>query len=250
MSNLKATKRDNLTTGSNNKLRAEGFIPAILYGGKDANQNISVSKKEISNIINSDTFLSKVLELEVDGKKEKVIPRDVSYNVVSEEPIHIDFMRIVSGKKIVLEIPVKFINHPDSPGLKRGGVLNIVRRKVELKCPGENIPDEIVVDLTGTDIGTSIKISSVKLPEKVIPTITDRDFVVATVAAPTVIKEPEKPAEETPAEGAEGETPAEGAEVTAKDGDAAKKDDKTKDSAADKKPEEKKTAEKKSTEKK
>ena len=250
MSNLKATKRVNLSSGSNNKLRAKGFIPAILYGGKDQNQNISVSKKEISNIINSETFLSKVLELDIDGKKEKVIPRDVAYHVVSEEPMHIDFMRIVSGKKIILEIPVKFINHPDSPGLKRGGVLNIVRRKVELKCPAESIPDEIVVDLAGTDIGTSIKISSVKLPENVIPTITDRDFVVATVAAPTVIKEPEKPAEETPAEGAEGEAPAEGAEAAAKDGDPAKKDDKAKEGSADKKSTDKKPEEKKPAEKK
>ena len=249
MSNLKATKRENLTSGSNNKLRADGFIPAVLYGGKDPNKSISVSKKELSNIINSDTFLSKVLELELDGKKEKVIPREVSYNVVSEEPIHIDFMRIVSGKKIILEIPVKFINHSDSPGLKRGGVLNIVRRKVQLKCPAENIPDEIIVDLTGTDIGTSIKISSVNLPESVIPTITDRDFVVATVAAPTVIKEPEKPAEEVPVEGAEGEAPAE-ADAAGKDGEAQKKDDKAKEGGADKKPEEKKTAEKKPAEKK
>ena len=249
MSNLKAIKRENTSSGSNNKLRSEGLIPAILYGGKNPNQNISIQLKEIKNIINSDTFLSKVLELDIDGKKEKVIPRDVAYNVVSEEPIHIDFMRIVSGKKIVLEIPVKFINHPDSPGLKRGGVLNIVRRKVELKCPAESIPDEIIVDLVGTDIGTSIKISSVNLPENVVPTITDRDFVVATVAAPTVIKEPEKPAEETPAEGAEGEAPAEGAEATAKEGDGTKKDDKGKE-GADKKPEDKKTTEKKPPEKK
>ena len=250
MSNLKARKRENLSSGSNNKLRAEGFIPAILYGGKDPNQNISISKKEISNIIGSDTFLSKVLEIDLDGKKEKVIPREVSYHVVSEEPIHIDFMRIVSGKKIILEIPVKFINHPESPGLKRGGVLNIVRRKVELKCPAENIPDEITVDLAGTDIGTSIKISSVKLPENVLPTITDRDFVVATVAAPTVIKEPEKPAEEATSEGAEGDAPAEGTEAASKEGDAAKKDEKPKDGAADKKPEDKKSAEKKPAEKK
>ena len=249
MSNLKAIKRENTSSGSNNKLRSEGLIPAILYGGKNPNQNISIQLKEIKNIINSDTFLSKVLELDIDGKKEKVIPRDVAYNVVSEEPIHIDFMRIVSGKKIILEIPVKFINHPDPPGLKRGGVLNIVRRKVELKCPAESIPDEIIVDLVGTDIGTSIKISSVNLPENVVPTITDRDFVVATVAAPTVIKEPEKPAEETPAEGAEGEAPAEGAEATAKEGDGTKKDDKGKE-GADKKPEDKKTTEKKPPEKK
>ena len=250
MNNLKATKRDNLSSGSNNKLRANGLIPAILYGGKDQNQNISVSKKDFSNIINSETFLSKVLELDIDGKKEKVIPREVAFHVVSEEPMHIDFMRIVSGKKIILEIPVNFINHPDSPGLKRGGVLNIVRRKVELKCPAENIPNDITVDLNGTDIGTSIKISSIKLPENVIPTITDRDFVVATVAAPTIIKEPEKPAEETTAEGAEGDAPAEGAEATAKEGDATKKDDKAKDGAPDKKADDKKTPEKKPADKK
>ncbi len=250
MSNLKAIKRENSSSGSNNKLRSKGLIPAILYGGKDANQNISIEKKDVKNLVNSDTFLSKVLELDIDGKKEKVIPRDVAFNVVSEEPIHIDFMRIVTGKKIILEIPVKFINHPDSPGLKRGGVLNIVRRKIELKCPAENIPDEIIIDLAGTDIGTSIKISSVKLMENVVPTITDRDFVIATVASPTVMKEPEKPAEgEAVTEGAEGEVPAEGAELTAKEGDGAKKDDKTKE-GADKKPDEKKPAEKKPAEKK
>ena len=240
MNNLKAIKRENTSSGSNNKLRADGLVPAILYGGKNPNQNISVEKKVIKTIVNSDTFLSKVLELDVDGKKEKVIPRDVAFHVVSEEPIHIDFMRIVAGKKIILEIPVKFINHPDSPGLKRGGVLNIVRRKVELKCPGENIPDDITVDLAGTDIGTSIKISSIKLSENVVPTI-NRDFVIATVAAPTVMKEPEKPTEEV---AVEGEAAAEGAEAAPKDGEAAKKDDKAKD-GADKKPEEKKPAEKK-----
>ena len=136
MSNLKAIKRENTSSGSNNKLRSEGLIPAILYGGKNPNLKISIDKKMIKSIVNSDTFLSKVLELDIDGQKEKVIPREVAFHVVSEEPIHIDFMRIVTGKKIILEIPVKFINHPDSPGLKRGGVLNIVRRKVELKCPG------------------------------------------------------------------------------------------------------------------
>tara|TARA_X000001036_G_scaffold435436_1_gene476668 strand:+ start:860 stop:1594 length:735 start_codon:yes stop_codon:yes gene_type:complete len=244
MSNLKAIKREKTSSGSNNKLRAEGLIPAILYGGKNPNQNISIEKKDIKNIVNSDTFLSKVLELDIDGKKEKVIPRDIDFHVISEEPIHIDFMRIVAGKKIILEIPVKFINHPDSPGLKRGGVLNIVRRKVELKCPAENIPDDITIDLAGTDIGTSIKISSVKLDENITPTISDRDFVIATVAAPTVMKEPEKPAAEAAAEGAEGETPAEGTEAAAKEGEAPKKDDKAKE-GADKKPEEKKPADKK-----
>ena len=249
MSNLKAIKRNTVTSGSISKLRESGFIPAILYGGKDTNQKISIEKKAIRDIINSDNFLSKVLEIEIDGKKEKVLPREVAYNVVSEEPIHIDFMRIVAGKKVIIEVPVNFKNHPDSPGLKRGGVLNIVRRKVELKCPGENIPNEILIDLTGTDIGTSIKISYIKLPENVVPTITDRDFVIATVAAPTVMKEPEKPAEAA-TEGADGEPVAEGAEATAKDGEAGKKDEKGKDGSADKKSEEKKTAEKKPAEKK
>ena len=245
MSNLKATIRESNSTGSNNKLRSQGLIPAILYGGENPNQKISIEKKAIRDIISSDNFLSKVLDLEIEGKKEKVLPREVAYHVVSEEPIHIDFMRVVAGKKIILEIPVKFINHPESPGLKRGGVLNIVRRAVELKCPAENIPGDIIIDLKGTDIGTSLKISSVKFPENVAPTITDRDFVIATVAAPTIIKEPEKPAEET-VEGAEGEVPADGTDASAKDSETAKKDEKGKEAAAgDKKTDDKKPAEKK-----
>ena len=250
MNNLKAIKRESTSTGKNNKLRSEGFIPAILYGGKDPNANISISKKSIVNILNNESFLSTVLELDIDGKKEKVLPREVAYHVVSDEPIHIDFMRIVAGAKIIIEIPVQFKNHEESPGLKRGGVLNIVRRKVELKSPADKIPDDIVIDLSGLEIGTSIKISSVKLPENVTPTITDRDFVIATVAAPTIVKEPEKPAAEgeATAEGTEGEAAAtEGGEAApAKEGDAAKKDEKGKDQAGDKKP----AAEKKPTEKK
>jgi large subunit ribosomal protein L25 len=248
MNNLKATKRETVTTGQLNKLRESGFIPAILYGGKDPNATISVEKKLVKNILSSDSFLSTVLELDVDGKKLKVIPREVAYNVISDEPIHIDFMRVVSGTKIVLEIPVKFINNDDCPGLKVGGVLNIVRRKVELKCPADNIPEEIIVDLKGLEIGTSIKISFIRLPENVTPTIVGRDFVIATVAAPTVLKEPEKPAEgEVAAEGAEGTAPEAGAEgatpaAAGKEGDAAKKDDKgkSKEQATEKKQPEKK----------
>jgi large subunit ribosomal protein L25 len=143
-------------------------------------------------------------------------------------------MRIVKGGKIILEIPVKFINNELSPGLKRGGVLNIVRRKVELRCPAENIPTELVVDLDGLDIGTSIKISSINLPENVTPTIQGRDFVIATVAAPTVVKEPEKPAEGTEDGAAEGAEAAatEGGDKTQTDGEKAdgeksKEDDKS-----------------------
>ena len=134
-------------------------------------------------------------------KEEKVIPRDISFDPLSDEPIHIDFLRIIEGAKLALEIPVKFVNSEKSPGLKKGGVLNTVRRKIKVRCPTENIPSELVVDLNNTEIGTSIKISSIKLPENVVPTIQGRDFVVATVASPTVVIEPEKPAEETAVEG-------------------------------------------------
>ena len=246
MNNLKATKRETITSGQLNKLRENGLIPGILYGGKDPNAKISIEKRLIKNILNSESFLSSVLDLDLDGNKLKVIPRDVAYNVISDEPIHIDLMRVVPGTKIVLEIPVKFINSNDCPGLKVGGVLNIVRRKVELKCPAEKIPEEIIIDLKGLEIGSSIKISFIKLPENVTPTITGRDFVIATVAAPTVMKEPEKPADgevATGTEGAEGAEPVvAGADGTkpaeGKEGATVKKDDKAQ--ATEKKQPEKK----------
>ena len=250
MNSIVAIIRNTETKGQLNKLRDQGNVPAIIYGGKSENQKISLTKKQVKTLIEKENFSSDVLVLKIDDKEYNVLPREISFDTVSDEPIHIDFLRVVAGSKINLEIPVKFINDDKCPGLKRGGVLNIVRRKVELTCPTENIPKEIIVDLNELDIGASIKISSVKLPENVIPTITDRDFVVATVAAPTVIKEPEKPAEETTAEGAEGETPVEGAEAATKEGDQSKKDDKGKDSAPDKKTEEKKPSEKKPAEKK
>jgi len=231
MNILKATKRTTTSTGQINKLRSDGFIPAILYGGKKNNISISLKKLHLRDIIKTETFMSKVVDLNIDGNLEKVLPKDITYDPVSDEPSHIDFMRIVKGSRLVLEVPVKFINLGKSPGLKKGGVLNTVRRKVELKCPAENIPNEIVIDLDNTEIGTSIKISSVKLPENVVPTITDRDFVVATVAAPTILVEPEKTEETT----TEGELPVEGVAEDAttteegKDKSAKPSDDKTKD---------------------
>ena len=201
MNILKATKRKTTSTGQINNVRIGGFIPAILYGGKKDNINISLKKLHLKDIIKTETFMSKVVDLDIDGNLEKVLPKDITYDPISDEPNHIDFMRIVKGSRLDLEIPVKFINHDKSPGLKKGGVLNTVRRKVELKCPVENIPNEIVVNLDNTEIGTSIKISSVKLPENVIPTIMDRNFVVATVVSPTIVIEPEKTEETTTAEG-------------------------------------------------
>ena len=135
MSILKATKRTTVSTGQINKLRSDGFIPAILYGGKKDNINLSLKKLHLRDIIKTETFMSKVVDLNIDGSAEKVLPREVSYDPLSDEPIHIDFMRIVKGSKLTLEIPVKFINSDKSQGLKKGGVLNTVRRKVELKCP-------------------------------------------------------------------------------------------------------------------
>ncbi len=251
INNLKAAKRLTETKGQLSSLRLKGFIPAVLYGGKSPNLKLSIEEKFIKDVLKSENFLSTVIDLDIDGEKQKVIPRDVTYHVTTEKPTHIDFMRIVKGSKIILEIPVKFKNNNDCPGLKKGGVLNIVRRKIELNCQAESIPEDIEVDLAGLDIGASIRISSVKLPENTELTITDRDFVVSTIAAPTIVKEPEKPAEDTPAEGAEGDAAAVGETgtepgATAKDSDATKKDEKGKDSSADKKP----ATDKKSPEKK
>ena len=241
MDNLKATKRSISSHGKTNQLRADGLVPAVLYGGTKDNMNISLKKFLIEDIIKSDSFMSTVLNLDIDGSSEKVLPKDIAYDPVSDEPIHIDFMRIVEGAKLFLEIPVKFINNDKSPGLKKGGVLNIVRRKVELKCPAEEIPQEIIVDLENTEIGKSLKISTVKLPKNVSPTITDRDFVIATIASPTIIVEPEKPAEETPegteaaAEGAtEGTAEGEVKQEDGKEKSAKSTEDKTKSEEKDK----------------
>ena len=241
MNTLEANIRSTKTKGELNTLRSQGNVPAVVYGGQDKNQNISVSKKTLINLLERDNFLSNIIKLKIDGKDQNVLPRDVKFDILSDEPTHVDFLRIVKGGKVILQIPVKFINSDKSPGLKRGGVLNIVRRKVELKCPTENIPNELIVDLDGVDIGQSFKISAIKLPENVHPTIQGRDFVVATLAAPTVIKEPEKPAEAAEgaeatgeegatqaAEGAEGDGKAPPADATKseKKDDAKKGDDK------------------------
>ncbi len=222
MSIIQATIRDTKTKGQVNDLRSKGNVPGIVYGGEQPNEKISITTKELKNLINKENFLSNVISINLDGKEQKVLARNIAFDTVTDEPIHFDLIRIVKGGKIILEIPVKFINNELSPGLKRGGVLNIVRRKVELRCPAENIPTELVVDLEGLDIGTSIKISSISLPENVTPTIQGRDFVIATVAAPTVVKEPEKPAEAAEGEASEGaEAAAEGGDKTSSDGDKA-----------------------------
>jgi len=237
MNLLEANTRDTKSKGDVRSLRLKGIIPAIIYGGSEKNEKISVSKKTLKSLLDKEGFLSSIITLNINGKNQNVLPREISYNVLSDDPTHVDFLRVVEGAKIRIEVPVQFINHETSPGLKRGGVLNIVRRKIELKCPSEKIPESIVIDLDGIDIGESFKISSVKLAEGVTPTIIGRDFVIATLAAPTVMKEPEKPAAET----AEGETDgaAEGKEAApAADGD--KKENEEKKTPEKKAPDEKK----------
>ena len=223
MNSLDANNRNTKTKGELSALRNNGNVPAIIYGGEAQNEKISISKKILKSLIEKENFLSNIVTLNVDGKSQNVLPKEIKYHIISDEPIHVDFLRVVPGLKIKIEVPVQFINHEKSPGLKRGGVLNIVRRKVELRCPSEKIPENLVIDLEGIEIGESFKISSIKLETDVEPTIRGRDFVIATLAAPTVMKEPEKPAEAEAAqgaEGAEGEQPAaEAAEGDKKEGD-------------------------------
>ena len=223
MNSLDANIRNTKTKGELSSLRDNGNVPAVIYGGEAQNEKISISKKVLKSLIEKENFLSNIVTLNIDGKSQNVLPKEIKYHIISDEPIHVDFLRVVPGLKIRIEVPVLFINHEKSPGLKRGGVLNIVRRKVELKCPSEKIPESLVIDLDGVEIGESFKISSINLETDVVPTIRGRDFVIATLAAPTVMKEPEKPAEAETAEGtegAEGEQPAaEGAEGDKKEGD-------------------------------
>ena len=204
MNTLEANIRDTKTKGELSSLRASGNVPAIIYGGEAQNEEVSISKKLLKSLIENENFLSNIISINVDGKTQNVLPKEIKYDIITDEPVHVDFLRVVPGVKIKIEVPVKFINHESSTGLKRGGVLNIVRRKVELKCPSEKIPENLVIDLDGIDIGESFKISSISLDEEVTPTIQGRDFVIATLAAPTVMKEPEKPAEAEAAEGEEG----------------------------------------------
>ena len=211
MNTLNANIRNTKTKGELNSLRVNGNVPAIIYGGEAQNEKIAISKKLLKSLIDKENFLSSIITLNVDGKTQNVLPKEIKYDIITDEPIHVDFLRVVPGVKIKIEVPVKFINHESSPGLKRGGVLNIVRRKVELKCPSEKIPENLVIDLDGIDIGESFKISSISLDKEVTPTIQGRDFVIATLAAPTVMKEPEKPAEAEVTEGEEGAAGAEGA---------------------------------------
>jgi len=192
---LEVRARERAGTGAARAARRQGLVPGILYGGKEEPLPISMDDRAIRQAIQQPGFFSKLMQLKLDGKTVEVLPRDVQVHPVTEAPVHVDFMRVAADTKIKIDVPVRFENEAASPGLKRGGVLNIVRHEIEVMCAVSAIPEVFVFDLTGLDIGDSVHISRLALPPGVRLTITDRDFTVASVAAPTVAVVEEKPAE-------------------------------------------------------
>lgn len=200
---LKAEPRTATGKGPAYRTRQTGFTPAIVYGGKDAKpEPVMVVSRDLERHTSAGTFLTTPVLLDMGGKKTRVIPRDVQLDPVSDRPVHVDFMRLEKGAKITLDIPVRFKGHAESPGLKRGGTLNIVRHEIKLVCPADNIPEFLECDLAGLDINDSLHISAVKLPEGVRPTIA-RDFTVASVVAPSGMAEERAEAEAAAAAAAE-----------------------------------------------
>lgn len=206
---ISAKSRSGKGTGDARAVRREGNIPGVIYGAGMDSKTITINLRDIAKHYGTGRFTSTLFTLDLDGEKMRVIPREVQVDPVTEQPIHADFQRLVAGARIRLFIPVHFNNHGDSPGLKRGGVLNIVRHEIEFFCPSERIPQFIEADLKGMDIGDSLHISHIKLPEGLVPVIRSRDFTVATVAAPSAFTEVETKAATT----AEGEAAAGAAPV-------------------------------------
>jgi large subunit ribosomal protein L25 len=185
---LKAAAREATGKMANRALRAQKKVPAIVYGGEAGPEMVTLEYKAVHQHYQTGHFLSTVYLLDVDGKKERVIPRDVQVDPVRDFPIHVDFQRVGKSSRIDVAIPVHFINEEASPGLKRGGVLNIVRHEIECSCPADGIPESLVVDLTGLNIGDSVHIHAVKLPEGVTPVIAARDFTIAAIAGSAALK--------------------------------------------------------------
>lgn len=188
LTEIKATAREATGKVAMRALRAKKMVPGVVYGGTQEPANVALEYRIVWQHYQSGHFLSTVYMLDVDGKKERVIPRDVQVDPVRDFPIHVDFMRVSKTSRIDVEVPVQFLNEDASPGLKRGGVLNVVRHQIELSCPADAIPERIAVDLTGLDIGDSVHISDVTLPAGITPTITDRDFTIATIAGAAASK--------------------------------------------------------------
>jgi len=211
---LKAEPRDRLGKGPSYRTRKSGRIPGIVYGGESAPEAVQVDERTLGRLHGTGSLLQTLVMLELSGQKTRVIPRAVQLDPVTDRPVHVDFLRLTPGGRISLDIPVHFRGQENSPGLKRGGVLNVVRHEVALLCPVESIPEFIEGDLSGLDIGDSLHISAFALPEGVKPMIRERDFTVATIAPPTTFTE-ETPVAAAAVEGAEGAAPAEGAEGAA-----------------------------------
>jgi large subunit ribosomal protein L25 len=209
-----AEARDRAGKGAARAARREGRVPGVIYGNKQDPVMITVDPIELWKQVNAPGFFGRVYEIEVDGKTHRVLPRDLQLDPVTDQPIHVDFMRFSASTRVNVEVVVHFLNEDDCPGLRAGGVLNVVRHAVELHCAPDNIPEMLEADLTGLEIGDSIHISAITLPDGVEPTIADRDFTVATIAAPTVAE-----VSDEEAEGAEGEEGAEAAEEEGGDED-------------------------------
>ena len=185
MEKYKAIERSK-DTGSTYSLLNKGMVPGIIYGKGTEPTKIAFENKVLLKLMHTGAFYSTILDLDIEGKNEKVLPKQLQYHPVTDKLIHFDFLRVQNDTKVTVEVPVEFLNQETCPGLKKGGVLNLVRREVELSCNANNIPNKLQFDLIKSEIGDSIKISNIELPEGVMPTITDRDFVVATVVPPTV----------------------------------------------------------------
>ena len=184
MKKLAATVRSGTGKGAARSVRREGRIPAVLYGGGEAPTPISLDKKVTTQLIFAGHFLTTIFELDIDGKKERAIPRDYQLDVVRDFPIHVDFLRLKPGSRLKVNVPVHFINQETSPGLKRGGSLNIVYHSIEMTVPADNIPEAVTADLGGMDFNESLQISQIKLPEGCRPTNPDKNFTVASLAPP------------------------------------------------------------------
>lgn len=215
-----ATVRDKAGTGPARAVRRAGRVPAIVYGDNKDPLMIAVDPYILGQELNKTGFFTKMVDIKVENETHRVLPRDVQFHPVTDKPIHVDFLRVTSDTQIKVAVPVIFLNEEDSPGIKRGGVLNVVRHEIEVVCAAQRIPQSIDIDLTGLEIGDSVHISHVTLPAGVNPTISDRDFTIATVAAPTVRAEEEAAAQAAAAaallegeEGIEGEEVIEGEEA-------------------------------------
>ena len=205
--------------GSARAARRDGKVPAVVYGNNEDPIMVNVDRRALEQQLHVSGFFIRLIDMKLDGKAHRVLPRDVQFHPVSDAPLHVDFLRFSADRRIAVSVPVRFANEEESPGLKRGGVLNVVRFEVEVSCTADNIPQAFQIDLTGREIGDSLHASMITLPEGVNFTITDRDFTIATVAAPTVVAE-EATAEAEAALAAEGEILVEGEEAPAEGAEA------------------------------